>query len=151
LIKAFSGHINIFRILRLSSYIEDKNGNVVEQNIPRREEVLRKETAYIMTDTLRSVIDSGTGASARRKYHFIDLLVEKTGTTNNFSDAWFIGFTPQIVTGVWVGVDDYKVSLGNGQSGARAALPIWAQYMKALHAYRKGGFSSTKIEILNFG
>lgn len=113
--------------------VEDKNGNVVEQNMPRREEVLRPETAYIMTDMLRSVIDSGTGASARWKYQFYRPAGGKTGTTNNFNDAWFIGFTPQIVTGVWVGVDDYRISLGNGQSGSRAALPIWAQYMKAVH------------------
>ncbi|MFQ6113559.1 MAG: penicillin-binding protein 1A [bacterium] len=113
--------------------VEDKNGNVLEQNIPRSQEALRKETAYIMTDLLKTVIDKGTGGSARWKWQFYRPAGGKTGTTNDFSDAWFIGFTPQIVTGVWVGLDDYSLTLGKGQDGARTALPIWAKYMKAVH------------------
>ncbi|MFQ5602773.1 MAG: penicillin-binding protein 1A [bacterium] len=122
-------HVEPVAILR----IEDKNGNIIEQNIPRSREALRKETAYIMTDLLRTVIDHGTGGSARWKYHFYRPAGGKTGTTDDYSDAWFVGFTPQIVTGVWVGLDDYTISLGDGQSGSRAALPIWAPYMKAAH------------------
>ncbi|MFQ5863971.1 MAG: penicillin-binding protein 1A [bacterium] len=113
--------------------VEDKYGNVIEQNIPRSQEALRKETAYIMTDLLKTVIDEGTGGSARWKYHFYRPAGGKTGTTNDFSDAWFISFTPQIVTGVWVGMDDYSLTLGKGQEGARAALPICATYMKCVH------------------
>ncbi|MFQ5823595.1 MAG: penicillin-binding protein 1A [bacterium] len=113
--------------------VEDKNGNVLEQNIPRSQEALRKETAYIMTDLLKTVIDKGTGGSARWKYHFYRPAGGKTGTTNDFSDAWFIAFTPQIVTGVWVGLDDYSLTLGKGQEGSRAALPICATYMKSVH------------------
>ncbi len=113
--------------------VEDKNGNIIEQNLPRSQEVLRRETAYIMTDLLKTVADHGTGASARWKYKFYRPAGGKTGTTNNESDAWFIGFTPQIVTGVWVGIDDYTISLGKGQTGSNAALPIWAPYMKAVH------------------
>ncbi|MFQ5769824.1 MAG: penicillin-binding transpeptidase domain-containing protein, partial [bacterium] len=113
--------------------VEDKDGNIIEQNIPRSQEALRKETAYIMTDLLGTVIDHGTGGSARWKYHFYRPAGGKTGTTNDESDAWFIGFTPQIVTGVWVGLDDYTLSLGKGQTGASAALPIWAPYMKTVH------------------
>ena len=113
--------------------VEDKNGRVLEENIPNSQEVLRKQTAYIMTDMLQTVINKGTGGRARWKYHFLRPAGGKTGTTNDFSDAWFIGFTPQIVTGVWVGIDDYAISLGKGQDGARTALPIWAPYMKSVH------------------
>ena len=112
--------------------VEDKNGSILEQNIPRREEVLRKETAYIMTDLLRTVVDRGTGAGARSRFKFYRPAGGKTGTTNDWGDAWFIGFTPQIVTGVWVGLDNH-VSLGRGQAGSKAALPIWAPYMKTAH------------------
>jgi len=113
--------------------VEDKNGNVLEQNIPNSQEVLRKETAYIMTDLLRTVIDRGTGAGARSIYNFYRPAGGKTGTTNDFSDAWFIGFTPQMVTGVWVGFDDYTISLGKGADGARTAMPIWGPYMKSVY------------------
>ncbi len=113
--------------------VEDQNGNVLEENYPKRQEVLRKQTAYIMTDLLQTVINRGTGARARYMYHFYPPAAGKTGTTNDYSDAWFIGFTPLVVTGVWVGIDDYTISLGKGQTGSRAALPIWANYMKCLY------------------
>ena len=113
--------------------IEDKHGNVIQQSIPHSREVLRKETAYIMTDLLGTVINRGTGASARYKFGFTRPAGGKTGTTNDYSDAWFLGFTRQIVTGVWVGFDDYTISLGRGQDGARTALPIWAPFMKCAH------------------
>ncbi|TDI84567.1 MAG: PBP1A family penicillin-binding protein [Caldithrix sp.] len=122
-------HVEPVAILR----VEDKNGNILEQNIPRSQEVLRKETAFIITDLLGTVINKGTGASARWKYNFNRPAGGKTGTTNDYSDAWFVGFTPQVTTGVWVGIDDYTLTLGKGQTGASAALPIWAPYMKAVH------------------
>ncbi|NIR50368.1 hypothetical protein GWO43_17810, partial [candidate division KSB1 bacterium] len=122
-------HVEPVAILR----IEDKNGNLIEKNIPRSHEALRKETAYIMRDMLGTVINSGTGGRARWKYNFTRPAGGKTGTTNDHSDAWFIGFTPQIVSGVWVGFDDYTISLGRGHDGARTALPIWAPYMKSVH------------------
>jgi penicillin-binding protein 1A len=118
-----------FGILR----VEDANGNIIEQNSPVSQEVLRKETAYIMTDLLKTVVNNGTGASARSRYNFYRAAGGKTGTTNDFSDAWFIGFTPQIVTGVWTGFDDFRLNLGKGSDGAKAALPIWAPYMKCAH------------------
>jgi len=113
--------------------VEDKNGNVIFEHIPRSQEVLRKQTAYIMTDMLQTVMDHGTGARGRWMYHFYRPAGGKTGTTQGYSDAWFLGFTPQIVTGVWVGLDDYTIALGAGQTGTRAALPIWAPYMKAFY------------------
>jgi penicillin-binding protein 1A len=86
-----------------------------------------------MTNLLQTVVDKGTGASARWKWHFTYPAGGKTGTTNKFTDAWFVGFTRQITAGVWVGVDDPQVSLGNNQSGALVALPIWATFMKEVH------------------
>ncbi|MFQ5636556.1 MAG: penicillin-binding protein 1A [bacterium] len=121
-------HVEPVAIMR----VEDKNGNILKRNIPRRREALRKETAYIMTNLLGTVINRGTGASSRWKYHFTRPAGGKTGTTNDYGDAWFTGFTRQIATGVWVGNDDH-VSLGRGSDGAKTALPIWAPYMKAVH------------------
>jgi len=86
-----------------------------------------------MTDMLKSVMNSGTGVTARTVYRFFRPAGGKTGTTNDFTDAWFIGFTPQIASGVWVGFDDPALTLGEGQAGAVAALPIWAPFMKTAH------------------
>ncbi|UCE05239.1 MAG: hypothetical protein JSW07_16695, partial [bacterium] len=113
--------------------VVDKYGNILEEYNPEVKEVLRKESAYIMTDMLKSVLNSGTGVTARTVYQFLRPAGGKTGTTNDFTDAWFIGFTPQIVSGVWVGFDDPAISLGEGQAGAVVALPIWAPFMKITH------------------
>jgi penicillin-binding protein 1A len=115
--------------------VEDKDGNVLEENRPSGKEVLSKETAYIMTDMLRSVLDygRGTGAAARSRYGFYRPAAGKTGTTNDYRDAWFLGFTPQLATGVWVGFDRQDMAFEKGETGAAVALPIWAPYMKAVH------------------
>ncbi|MGQ9852419.1 MAG: penicillin-binding protein 1A [Candidatus Oleimicrobiaceae bacterium] len=115
--------------------VEDKFGNVLEEHHPVPAEVLSEGSAYIITDMMRDVLDMGrgTGRLARTVYGFTRPAAGKTGTTNDFTDAWFIGFTPQIAAGVWVGVDDPSVTLGGGQSGAVAALPIWAPFMRAAH------------------
>ena len=113
--------------------VEDKNGNILEQTIPKRHEVISEQTAYIMTDMLRTVINKGTGQAARSRYHFYRPAGGKTGTTNDFTDAWFIGFTPQITAGVWVGFDDPTMSLGDKQTGAATALPIWAPFMRMVY------------------
>ncbi len=119
--------------------IEDKNGIVIEENKPSKEVVLSRKSAYIMLDMLRSVIRRGTGWGARARGFDWDA-GGKTGTTNEFTDAWFVGFSPLLVTGVWVGFDD-KTSLGEGKTGAAMALPIWADYMIATHkGKRRIGF-----------
>ena len=115
------------------NYIEDKNGNIIEENAPDRRIVISEQTAYMITNLLQTVIDRGTGGSARWKFKFYRKAAGKTGTTNEYTDAWFVGYTPQICTCVWVGLDDPFMTLGHGQSGARAALPIWAKFMKAGH------------------
>ena len=113
--------------------IEDRYGNVIKEYYPDREEVLSEETAYLMTNLMQTVMDRGTGGSARWKYKFNRPAAGKTGTTQGWSDAWFVGFTPQIAAGCWFGVDDFRVPLGPGQDGSKAALPAWARFMKAAH------------------
>ena len=113
--------------------IEDRYGNIIKEYYPERKEVLSEETAYLMTSLMQTVMDRGTGGSARWKYKFNRPAAGKTGTTQGWSDAWFVGFTPQIAAGCWFGVDDFKVPLGPGQDGSKAALPAWAKFMKAAH------------------
>lgn len=110
--------------------ISNKNGDVLYNHTMQRKVALSEQTAYIMADMLKTVVVQGTGASSRSVYGFLRPAGGKTGTTNEYTDAWFIGFTPQLVAGVWIGLDDPAVSLGPGQSGAVAALPIWANFMK---------------------
>jgi penicillin-binding protein 1A len=115
------------------SKIEDRYGNLIKEYFPIREEVLREESAYLMTSLLQTVMDAGTGGSARWRHNFYHPAGGKTGTTQNWTDAWFVGFSKQLAAGVWVGVDDPRVSLGEGQDGSRAALPAWARFMTAAH------------------
>tara|TARA_B100001245_G_scaffold91935_1_gene66688 strand:+ start:1578 stop:3710 length:2133 start_codon:yes stop_codon:yes gene_type:complete len=113
--------------------IEDRYGNTIREYHTAQYEVLSEETAFLMTNLMQTVMDRGTGGSARWKYNFTRPAAGKTGTTQGWSDAWFVGFTPQIAAGVWFGVDDYQVSLGKGQDGSKAALPSWAQFMRVSH------------------
>jgi len=108
--------------------IIDRNGNVVEEAKPAREKVIEKNTAYIMTSLLEGVVKHGTGHRVRALKRPV---AGKTGTTNNLFDAWFVGYTPDYITGVWVGFDDEK-SLGEGETGSRAASPIWLGFMKTV-------------------
>lgn len=101
------------------------DGKVLEENSPQCEQVLPPQETRVLVDMLRAVVLEGTGASAS----FIDRFVAgKTGTTNDHMDVWFVGFTPEIVAGVWVGFD-LKRSMGKGMTGARVALPIWIDFM----------------------
>lgn len=115
--------------------IVDKDGNVIEENRPTKREVLSKETAYLMTDMLEGNVNGGTGINVRNFYH--GPAAGKTGTTQDFADAWFVGFTPQITAGVWVGFDDNEVHFTtlNGQGG-RAAAPIWGRFMAYVYQDR---------------
>lgn len=110
--------------------VENKSGILLERyDTTLREEVLDAQTAYIMVNLMSSVINGGTAASVRRA-GFKRPAAGKTGTTDNFSDNWFIGYTPQITAGAWVGFDD-KTSIGADQTGASNALPIWTKFMLA--------------------
>lgn len=105
--------------------ITDNSGQILEYSTPVAQEVLSRQTAYILTNIMEDVIQRGTGKGARILER---PLAGKTGTTNDFTDAWFIGYAPNIVTGTWVGFDEIR-TLGHGETGARAALPIWISYM----------------------
>jgi penicillin-binding protein 1A len=113
--------------------ITDRDGNVVEQATPRASDALRADTAFILTSLLRGVVERGTAARARRLKRPI---AGKTGTTNDFTDAWFLGYEPSLAAGVWVGFDEKKDSLGKGETGADAALPIWMEFWAAATALR---------------
>jgi penicillin-binding protein 1A len=110
--------------------IVDRNGNVLELNSPVRKKVIEKSTAYIITSMLESVVKDGTGRRAKELQRPV---AGKTGTTNNLNDAWFVGYTPDYITGTWVGFDA-EASLGKGETGGHAALPIWLGFMKQVLA-----------------
>jgi len=134
LVSAFSTFPNqgIHIPYRLMHKIVDRYGRVLEDNIAvQKDEVISAQTAYIMVDMMRSVVDAGTGRRARWM-GFTRPAGGKTGTTNNFCDNWFVGYTPQITTGVWLGFDN-KTSIGRGHDGARNGVPVWTEYMIAAH------------------
>lgn len=108
--------------------IEDRFGTVLEEMNPVRSKVIEESTAYIMTSLLEGVVKYGTGARVRALKRPV---AGKTGTTNNLFDAWFVGYTPRYITGVWVGFDQER-SLGNGETGSRAASPIWLGFMQTI-------------------
>jgi penicillin-binding protein 1A len=117
--------------------VEDYNGHVLEENFPEVKDVISAQTARTMTAMLREVVLHGTAFSASKLKH---PLGGKTGTTNDFTDAWFVGFSPSITCGVWIGFDEKK-TLGNKETGAMTALPIWIDFMKvAIQGHDKEEF-----------
>ena len=127
--------------------IEDNEGNVIAQFQPRLNEVISEQSANKMLYMLKGVVDGGTAGRLRFRYNFKGDIAAKTGTTNNNSDAWFMGMTPTLVSGVWVGGDDRDIhfdSMKMGQ-GATMALPVWAQYMRRVYNDRRLGYSEDAI------
>jgi penicillin-binding protein 1A len=120
---------------RYITKVTDYDGRLLEENYPDVRDVISQRTARIMTSMLQEVVLHGTGVAASRLPY---ALAGKTGTTNDFTDAWFIGFSPNLTCGVWVGFDQKK-SLGNRETGARAALPIWMEFMQAALTGRDPG------------
>ncbi|MCK5513171.1 MAG: PBP1A family penicillin-binding protein, partial [Deltaproteobacteria bacterium] len=106
--------------------VTDRNGTVLEENKPRLSQAISPQTSYIMTSLLKSVVEEGTGRKVKALHR---PCAGKTGTTNDVRDAWFIGFTPHIIAGTWVGFDDEK-PLGKHETGAVAASPIWLKFMQ---------------------
>lgn len=118
------------------THIEDKNGNLLQSFSPKSQEAISEETAWLMIQLMRGVVESGTSIRLRYKYGFDNPIAGKTGTTQNQSDGWFMGITPDLVTGVWVGCEDRAahfrtITLGQG---ANMALPIWALYMQKVYS-----------------
>lgn len=125
--------------------IEDTNGNVIKKFTPQMKEIFSETTAYKMIYMMRAVVDGGTGSRLRSRYGLNMPVGGKTGTTQNNSDGWFMGYTPSLVSGVWVGGEDRSIHFDNiaeGQ-GASMALPIWALYMKKVLSDPELGYSST--------
>jgi penicillin-binding protein 1A len=111
---------------RLITKVTDYDGHMLEEDYPEAKDVTSARTARIMVQLLQGVVQHGTALAARKLNH---PLAGKTGTTNDYTDAWFIGFSPSITCGVWVGYDE-KRTLGNNETGAQAALPIWMDFMR---------------------
>ena len=125
--------------------IEDKDGNQIAHFSPQMSEVFSEETSYKMLSMIRAVVDGGTGGRIRFRYGITAQMGGKTGTTQNNSDGWFMGVTPHLVGGVWVGGEDRDIHFdytSEGQ-GASMALPIWALFMKKVYADPKTGVSAT--------
>jgi penicillin-binding protein 1A len=106
--------------------VTDQRGRILEQHVTETQEVMRPETAYVLVNVMKGVIERGTGARARV---LARPLAGKTGTTDDATDLWFVGFSPRLVAGVWIGYD-IKRSLGSAETGGRLALPIWIQFMQ---------------------
>jgi len=114
-------------IRRVTSY----DGALLEEAHPEVHDVLSPDVARTMTAMLEEVIQFGTGIQAKALGR---PAAGKTGTTQDYTDAWFVGYTPQLTAGVWVGFDDKQISLGKKETGARAALPIWLEFMQGATA-----------------
>lgn len=135
--------------------IEDRNGKVLEEFIPASREVLSEEKAYLMVNLMEGVVSGGTGTRLRSRFGMTTAIAGKTGTTQNNSDGWFMGLTPDLVAGVWVGGEDRSVhfdATSEGQ-GASMALPIWAYFFKKVYADKtitisKGPFEKPKRKML---
>lgn len=134
--------------------IEDKNGNVIETFKAEQSEAMDEVTAYKMIELMKGVVYEGTGIRLRSKYKLTNPIAGKTGTTQNQSDGWFMGITPDLVTGVWTGAEDRSVhfkTISLGQ-GSNMALPIWALYMQKVYAdptinISKGDFTKPLTDI----
>lgn len=131
--------------------VEDKNGNVLYERKPKVVQALSEQTAYVMTYMLKGVVEEGTGVRMRYKYGLNNPIGGKTGTTNDNSDGWFMGITPQLVGGVWTGCEDRAIHFRstNLGEGANTALPIFALFLKKVYAdnslgIKKGDFTPPK-------
>lgn len=147
--SAYTAFVNhgIRASLMFVTKIEDSEGNVIAQFQPRMNEVISEESAHKMIYMLRNVVDGGTASRLRFKYNLKGQLAGKTGTTNNNSDAWFVGLTPNLVNACWVGGDDRDIhfnSMAMGQ-GASGALPIFALYMQKVYKDAKLGYSEDAV------
>lgn len=107
-------------------WVEDAEGQVLEKHSSLGDRVMSEQQAFVMTTMLQNVVQRGTATRAKVLQRSV---AGKTGTTNDFIDAWFVGYSPNLVAGVWVGIDDYQ-PLGNKEAGSRAALPIWIEFMQ---------------------
>lgn len=138
MVGAMSSYANkgVFIKPAFVTHIEDQNGNLIEAFTPDQREAMSEETAWLTLELMKGVVESGTGRRLQFRYGFTHPIAGKTGTTQNNSDGWFIGITPDLACGVWVGAEDRGArfrSLSLGQ-GANTSLPIWALFMQRVYA-----------------
>jgi penicillin-binding protein 1A len=128
--------------------IEDKSGNILANFTPEKVEAISEQTAFLMINLLEAVVNFGTGYNLRGKFNFTMPIAGKTGTTQNHSDGWFMGVTPDLVSGAWVGGEDRSVHFENlaQGSGSSMALPIWALYMRKVYGDRTLNISKGEFE-----
>jgi penicillin-binding protein 1A len=124
--------------------IEDRNGNLLEQFVPERAEIINEQTAYKMIRMMQGTTSFGTAKNLKPKFGVSGEVAGKTGTTNDEADAWFIGYTPQLLAGAWVGCEERFMGLGLGQ-GATAAMPIWGKFFKLV---QEGGSATEKYNTI---
>lgn len=140
---AYSAFVNkgVWTAPMMVTRIEDKNGNVLREFIPQTREVLNEETAYLMTYMLQASTTErgGTSTILKTGFKFPYEMGAKTGTTSNYSDGWFMGLTPDLVCGMWVGGEDRSIHFRSGHDGqgARMALPLYGLFMKKVYADNK--------------
>jgi penicillin-binding protein 1A len=125
--------------------IRDRNENLIFAFESPGEEVLSASSAFLITSLLQGVVNRGTASALRWRYHLKMPLAGKTGTTNQFTDAWFVGYTPQLVTGLWIGMDNPAFKLGRGQYGGKVALPVFAGFIK--RAYELPEFTPQEFAV----
>jgi penicillin-binding protein 1A len=121
------------------SRIEDKNGNVLETFQPESKQIISEADAYTMYKMMQGVMDFGTGHSMRSRFGITSAMGGKTGTTNDNTDGWFIGYTPQLLAGAWVGCDDPFLKIRWTYGGNEMAMPVWAYFMQKVYADKKTG------------
>ncbi|MDE6500277.1 MAG: penicillin-binding protein, partial [Rikenella sp.] len=121
--------------------IEDKQGNVLASFSPQTHDAISEQTAYTMLDMLKRVVTAGTAGRLRYQFNFTGEMGGKTGTTNNSADAWFMGVTPQVVAGTWVGGEDPATHLLSGSDGSRVALPIFGIFMSKVYKDKSVGIT----------
>jgi penicillin-binding protein 1A len=145
MVGAFATYANqgVYNVPVMVTRIEDRHGNLIAQFRPRIEEAISEEAAYLMLNLLQAVVNEGTGRRLRGRYQFTGPMGGKTGTTQNYSDGWFMGLVPSLVGGAWTGGEDRGIRFNNitaGQ-GANMALPIWALFMQKVYADQSLGIS----------
>ena len=145
MVGAFATYANkgVYNVPVMVTRIEDRHGNLIAEFRPRMEEAISEEAAYLMINLLEAVVNEGTGIRLRARYAFSGQMAGKTGTTQGFSDGWFMGLVPELVGGVWSGGEDRGIRFDNiyqGQ-GANMALPVWALFLEKVYADQSLGIT----------
>jgi len=150
MVGAYSAFVNkgVYTQPIMVTRIEDKNGNTIARFKPKKSEAISQETAYLMLYLMSGVVNEGTASRIRNKYKLMNDIAGKTGTTNNNSDGWFIGVTPSLAAGAWVGGEERSIHFSSGflGMGSNMALPIWGKFYTKVYADKSLNVSIEKFE-----